>query len=58
MVNKTDALIVICAGNSGRNGGRTILSPGLSKNALTVGASESERDANLNRTSAWPVGPR
>lgn len=48
------------AGNSGWNGLGTVQSPALSKNGLTVGASDSERDATSNRTvvASWSsLGP-
>jgi serine protease AprX len=47
-------------GNSGWSGLGTVLSPALSKNALTIGASESEHDAGTNRTlvASWSsLGP-
>jgi hypothetical protein len=50
MTSRNDSLIIVAAGNNGANGFSTVLSPGLSKNALTVGASESERDTTTNRT--------
>lgn len=48
------------AGNSGWDGLGTVQSPALSKNALTVGASDSERDSTANRTvvASWSsLGP-
>jgi len=46
--NNKDFVILFAAGNSGPNG-NTINSPGTSKNAITVGASESSRfSGNIN----------
>eukprot|EP00817_Percolomonadidae_sp_ATCC50343_P002407 CAMPEP_0117428592 /NCGR_PEP_ID=MMETSP0758-20121206/8265_1 /TAXON_ID=63605 /ORGANISM="Percolomonas cosmopolitus, Strain AE-1 (ATCC 50343)" /LENGTH=791 /DNA_ID=CAMNT_0005215033 /DNA_START=40 /DNA_END=2412 /DNA_ORIENTATION=+ len=40
LYDNPDMLILFAAGNSGRSGDKTLTSPGISKNSLTVGASQ------------------
>ncbi len=49
MFNNDEALIFFSAGNGASKGLGTVYSPGLSKNALTVSASENERFSGYNR---------
>ena len=50
MADNNRSLIIVAVGNDGYKGTGTVLSPALSKNALSVGASESEHSSSLNRT--------
>lgn len=60
MYDYGEALILVSAGNAGASGYKTVYSPALSKNVLSVGASESEYEAANNRSNvAWfsSMGP-
>lgn len=43
LYENSDFTVFFAAGNDGSHGAETILSPGLSKNAVTVGATQSDR---------------